>query len=77
MTEKIIKKYFDEKRSKSGLTIEIPEPKNKNKFKFIGQNCLHDQISVVKKSVKKSKYYYEIDLILFGCIINTKLTKRL
>jgi hypothetical protein len=60
------KEYFDEKRTKKGNKI-LSDKKNKNKFTFIGSNCRIDQISVVKRSIKKSKYYFEVDLILDGC----------
>jgi hypothetical protein len=68
MSEKRIKKYFDEKRSKFGVQI-IPDKINKNKFTFIGESCHLDQVSVVKKSIKKSKYYYEVNLNINGCNI--------
>jgi hypothetical protein len=72
MSEKKIKKYFDVKRSKKGLKIN-PDKKNKNKFTFIGSNCEMDQISIVKKSIKKSKYYFEVDLAINGCILYISL----
>jgi hypothetical protein len=68
MSEKLIKKYFDEKRLKKGITIN-PDSKNKNKFTFIGNNCALDQIVVVKKSIKKSKYYFEVEVNIEACII--------
>jgi hypothetical protein len=58
--DKNIKKQFDSKRTKTLIT------KEKKEFRISGYGCGYSQFAVSKKSIKKSKYYFEVK-ITSGC----------